>query len=55
MRKRLFIDGEAGTTGLEIFSRLQERPDLEILRLAPARRKDAGARAEALNSSDLAV
>ena len=55
MRKRLFIDGEAGTTGLEIFSRLKERPDLEILRLAPERRKDAGARADALNSSDLAV
>ncbi len=55
MHKRLFIDGEAGTTGLEIFSRLRERPDLEILRLAPERRKDASARADALNSCDLAV
>jgi N-acetyl-gamma-glutamyl-phosphate reductase len=55
MRKRLFIDGEAGTTGLEIFTRLKERPDLEILRLAPERRKDAGARADALNAADLAV
>jgi N-acetyl-gamma-glutamyl-phosphate reductase len=55
MRKRLFIDGEAGTTGLEIFSRLRERPDLEIIRLAPERRKDAAARADALNSCDLAV
>lgn len=55
MRKRLFIDGEAGTTGLEIFSRLKERPDLEIIRLDSERRKDAGARADALNSADLAV
>ena len=55
MRKRLFIDGEAGTTGLEIFSRLHDRPDLEILRLAPDRRKDSAARADALNGCDLAV
>jgi N-acetyl-gamma-glutamyl-phosphate reductase len=55
MRKRLFIDGEAGTTGLEIFGRLHERPDLEIIRLAPERRKDPGARRDALNTADLAV
>jgi N-acetyl-gamma-glutamyl-phosphate reductase len=55
MRKRLFIDGESGTTGLEIFGRLHERPDLEIIRLVPERRKDLGARRDALNTADLAV
>jgi len=55
MRKRLFIDGEAGTTGLEIRTRLHDRPDLEIVSLPPASRKDVTARAAALNACDLAV
>ena len=55
MPQRVFIDGEVGTTGLEIFTRLKERPDLHILQLPTERRKDADARAEALNSCDLAV
>lgn len=55
MRKRLFIDGEAGTTGLEIRARLHERADLEIISLPPALRKDAAARTAALNTCDLAV
>jgi N-acetyl-gamma-glutamyl-phosphate reductase len=55
MRKRLFIDGEAGTTGLEIFRRLRESDELQIISLAPDRRKDPGARRDALNSADLIV
>lgn len=52
---RIFIDGEAGTTGLQIRERLAARPDLTLLRLDDARRKDAGARAEALNACDVAI
>ncbi|HWK43929.1 MAG TPA: N-acetyl-gamma-glutamyl-phosphate reductase [Stellaceae bacterium] len=55
MPKRVFIDGESGTTGLVIANRLHDRPDLEILRLAPERRKDPAAREDALNSCDLAI
>jgi N-acetyl-gamma-glutamyl-phosphate reductase len=55
MRKRLFIDGEAGTTGLEIFRRLHESAELEIISLGADRRKDPSARRDALNAADLAV
>ncbi len=52
---RVFIDGEAGTTGLQIRERLQGRPELSLISLADERRKDAGARAEALNEADAVV
>ena len=49
------IDGEAGTTGLQIASRLAARRDLELLRLDDSRRKDDGARRAQLNAADLVV
>ncbi|MEE8187583.1 MAG: N-acetyl-gamma-glutamyl-phosphate reductase [Kiloniellales bacterium] len=55
MTAKVFIDGEAGTTGLQIRARLESRPDIELLRLPEAARKDAGARAEMLNAADLAI
>lgn len=55
MTPKIFIDGEAGTTGLQIRTRLQGRDDLELLSIDPARRKDAGARAELLNAADLSI
>ncbi len=55
MAQTVFIDGEAGTTGLQIRERLAGRRDLEILSIDPARRKDTDARAELLNAADAVV
>ena len=55
MTAKIFIDGEAGTTGLQIRERLAGRRDLELLSIPEARRKDAGARAEFLNAADVAL
>jgi N-acetyl-gamma-glutamyl-phosphate reductase len=55
MAHRVFIDGEAGTTGLQIRARLESRRDLELVSIEADRRKDAGARAERLNGADLVI
>jgi N-acetyl-gamma-glutamyl-phosphate reductase len=55
MTSTVFIDGEAGTTGLQIQARLKDRRDVRIVSIDPARRKDAVARAELLNGSDLVI
>ena len=51
----LFIDGEAGTTGLQIRARLEGRTDLAVISIDPAKRKDDAERKRLLNSVDLAV
>lgn len=51
----VFIDGEAGTTGLQIFDRLAGRSDIELLRIDPERRKDDAARKKLLNAADAAI
>jgi len=52
---RVFIDGEAGTTGLQIRERLLARRDIELISLGEAERKDAGARRDALHAADVAI
>ena len=51
----IFIDGEAGTTGLQIRDRLSGRGDVTLVSIDPARRKDPQARRELLNSADVAI
>lgn len=51
----VFIDGAAGTTGLEIAERLDGRGEFSLIRLDDAQRKDPGARRDALNAADIAI
>ncbi|MBB5685045.1 N-acetyl-gamma-glutamyl-phosphate reductase [Sphingobium boeckii] len=55
MSAQVFIDGGAGTTGLEIVERLSGRSDLSLITLADNKRKDAAARREALNDADAVI
>lgn len=52
---RVFIDGEAGTTGLQIRERLEGRRDIELVSIDPAKRKDADERKRLLNSVDAVI
>ncbi len=52
---KVFIDGAAGTTGLEIAARLEGRTEFALITLDDERRKDASARREALNEADVAI
>lgn len=50
----VFIDGSAGTAGLRIYDRLSQRPDIQLITLPDALRKDVNARKDAINSADIA-
>ena len=54
-RPAVFIDGEAGTTGLQIQARLRGRRDIELVSIDPAKRKDPAERKRLLNAADLAI
>ena len=51
----VFIDGDQGTTGLQIHQRLHGRTDLQVLTLPESDRKNPTRRAEAINSCDIAI
>ena len=55
MSNTIFIDGAAGTTGLEIRDRLAGRSELSLITLSDADRKDAAARKQALNAADIVI
>ena len=55
MNPIVFVDGNQGTTGLQILSRLQPRADIELVVAPPERRKDARWRADMLNACDVAI
>ena len=54
-QKKVFVDGSEGTTGLEILNRLEEREDVNVLKIDPALRKDADARASLHNQADISI
>jgi len=54
MKTKVFVDGQEGTTGLQIHERLVLRADVELIVIDPAKRKDAAARAACLNAADIA-
>ncbi|HEY4199697.1 MAG TPA: N-acetyl-gamma-glutamyl-phosphate reductase [Devosiaceae bacterium] len=55
MVAKVFIDGEAGTTGLQIRDRLAGRRDLELLTIPGESRKDVNVRKQLLNAADVAI
>ena len=55
MTATVFIDGEAGTTGLQIHTRLANRKDVKLLRLDNSERKDPQRRKAMLNNADLSI
>ena len=53
MKPKVYIDGQEGTTGLQIYERLGQRSDIDLLRIDPAKRKDVDERRKLLNAADL--
>ncbi|MGH1419847.1 MAG: N-acetyl-gamma-glutamyl-phosphate reductase [Hyphomicrobiaceae bacterium] len=52
---KIFIDGEAGTTGLQIRDRLADIPDITVLSIDPEKRKDADARQALMREADVSI
>lgn len=55
MTAKIFIDGEHGTTGLQIRTRLAARKDIEVISVDAEKRRDRDARAALLNAADIAI
>ncbi len=55
MTLKVFVDGQHGTTGLQIVDQLRGHPDVRLLEMAAAQRRDRDARAALLNEADVAI
>ena len=53
MKPIIYIDGKEGTTGLQIYERLQSRQDIELLLIEEEKRKDADERKKLMNEGDI--
>ncbi len=53
MKTKVYIDGQSGTTGLQIYDRIGQREDLELLRIPEELRHDPEERKKYLNSADI--
>ncbi|SRR5579883_251039 len=54
-KPKIFIDGESGTTGLQIYSRLSQRDDIELVSIEQSKRRDSTAREQLINAVDVAI
>ena len=53
MKTKVYIDGQAGTTGLQIYDRISKREDLELMKIAEDKRHDLDERKKFLNDADI--
>ena len=53
MKTKVYIDGQSGTTGLQIYDRIGARDDLELLRIDEDKRHDNEERRKFLNAADI--
>lgn len=54
-KPKVFIDGEAGTTGLQVRERLEKRDDIEIIHIPTELRKDDATRKKLINEADAVI
>ena len=52
---KIFIDGQSGTTGLQIEQRLKQRQDIELLEIPTQDRKDPRVKRDAMNNADISI
>ena len=53
MKKKVFIDGEEGTTGLQIYERLEKHPNIEVIKIDPNKRKNLLEKKKLMKKADL--
>ena len=53
MKTKIYIDGQSGTTGLQIYDRISSRDDLELMKIDEDKRHDLDERKKFLNAADI--